>query len=93
MHDTVEHRKFQLCDLDELRLFSYENARIYKEKIKQWHDKHIQQRNLISGQQFFLYNSRLKLFPGKLRSRWFRPFRLINIHPHGAVDLKNEKTG
>ena len=70
MHTIIEHRKFQLCELDELRLFSYENARIYKEKTKQWHDKHIQQRSFIAGQQVLLYNSRLKLFLGKLKSRW-----------------------
>ena len=41
IHDAVEQMKLQLCELDELRLFSYENARIYKERIKHWHDKHI----------------------------------------------------
>ena len=54
VHATAEHRKFQLCELDELRLFPYENVRIYKEKTKQWHDKHIQQRNLVPGQQVLL---------------------------------------
>ena len=34
MHAAAENRKFQLCELDELRLFSYENVRIYKEKKK-----------------------------------------------------------
>ena len=62
MHVATEYQKFQLCELDELRLLSYKNARIYKEKTKQWHDKHIQQRNLIPGQQGLLYNSILKLF-------------------------------
>ena len=44
IHAVAEQRKLQLCERDELQLFSYENARIYKEKTKQWHDKHIQQR-------------------------------------------------
>ncbi|KAH9792219.1 hypothetical protein KPL71_004032 [Citrus sinensis] len=44
MHAAAEQRKLQLCELDELRLFSYENARIYKERTKHWHDKHIQHR-------------------------------------------------
>ena len=34
MHAAAEQRKLQLCELDKLRLFSYENARIYKEKAK-----------------------------------------------------------
>ena len=62
MHAAIEHRKFQFCELEELRLFSYENERIYKDKIKQWHDKRIQERDLIPGQEVLLYNSRLKLF-------------------------------
>ena len=41
IHAAVEQRKLQLCELDELLLFSYENTRIYKEKTKHWHDKHI----------------------------------------------------
>ena len=47
MHAVAEHRKLQLSELEELRLFSYENARIYKEKTKQWHDQRIQQRKFV----------------------------------------------
>ena len=71
MHAIAEHRKLQLCELGELRLFSYENAMIYKEKTKkQWHDQRIQQRELVPGNRVLLYNSKLKLFLGKLKSRW-----------------------
>ena len=34
MHAAVEHKKFQLCELEELRFFSYENARIYKDNFR-----------------------------------------------------------
>ena len=40
-----------------------------------------------------LFNSLLKLFPGKLKSRWSGPFKLLKIHPFGAVDLLDEITG
>ena len=50
MHAAAEHRKLHLCELEELRLFFYENARIYKDKTKQWHNKRIQQMDLIPGQ-------------------------------------------
>ena len=43
MHAIVGHRKLQFCELEELRLFFYENAKIYKEKTKHWHDQRIQQ--------------------------------------------------
>ena len=90
---AAEQRKLQLCKLKELQLFSYENARLYKKRNKQWHDKQIQQRELIPGHQVLLYNSQLKLFPEKLKSRWSGPFKLIKVYPHGVVDLQDEKIG
>ena len=93
MHAAAEQRKLQLCELDELRLFSYENARIYKERTKHWHDKHIQHRKISPGQLMLLHNTRLRLFPGKLKSRWSGPFKLLKFYPHGAVDLLDEQTG
>ena len=47
----------------------------------------------MSGQLVLLYNSKLKLFPGKLKSRWSGPFKLIRIYPHGAVDLLDGRIG
>ncbi|KAH9750406.1 hypothetical protein KPL71_013870 [Citrus sinensis] len=93
MHAAAEQRKLQLSELDELRLFSYENARIYKERTKHWHDKHIQHRKFTPGELVLLHNTRLRLFPGKLNSRWFGPFKLLKSYPHGAVDLLDEQTG
>ena len=71
IHAAAKQKKLQLCELDELRLFSYENARIYKERTKHWHDKHIQNRLFSPGQLVPLYNTRLRLFMRKLKSRWF----------------------
>ena len=39
-----------------------------------------------------LYNSRLKLFPGKLKSRWSGPFIVTKVTPYGAIEVKDEKT-
>ena len=36
-----------------------------------------------------LYNSRLHLFPGKLKSRWSGPFEVVKVFPHGAVEIKS----
>ena len=76
MHAAAEHKKLQLCELHELRLLSYENARIYKERKKHWHDKHIQYRQFNPSQLVLLHNTRLRLFLGKLQSRWSGPFKL-----------------
>ena len=82
-----KHRFLELNELEEFRHFAYENAEIYKAKTKMWHDKRIQKRELKEGSLVLLYNSRLKLFPGKLKSRWTGPFQLVKVYPHGAVDL------
>ncbi|XP_062089288.1 uncharacterized protein LOC133795850 [Humulus lupulus] len=83
----------QRDELEEMRLFSYENAKLYKEKTKRWHDKHIQPRSFEEGQQVLLFNSRLKLFPGKLKSRWSGPFTITKVYPHGVVELRGNEGG
>ncbi|CAN6579344.1 unnamed protein product [Malus baccata var. baccata] len=86
------HRKLQLCELDEIRNEAYENARIYKEKTKAFHDKMIRAKTFAIGQKVLLFNSRLRLFPGKLRSKWVGPFIVTNVFPHGAVQIKSSRT-
>ena len=82
-----EKRLLQLNELDEFRNEAYENARIYKEMTKSWHDKHITRKEFEAGQQVLLFNSRLKLFPGKLKSRWSGPFTVIKVFPHGGAEV------
>ena len=88
-----EKRLLQLNELEEFRLNSYENAKIYKERTKKWHDKHIQKRDFKEGDYVLLFNSRLKLFPGKLKSRWSGPFQIKTVYPHGAVEIWSKDTG
>ena len=85
-----EKRLLQLNQMAEMREEAYENARIYKERAKRWHDRNILQREFLPGQKVLLYNSRLKLFPGKLKSRWSGPFVIVNVFPYGVVELKAE---
>ncbi|XP_052171595.1 uncharacterized protein LOC127787572 [Diospyros lotus] len=88
-----EKRLLQLSELEEFRLNAYENAKLYKENTKYWHDKHILKRNFEIELQVLFFNSRLKLFPGKLQSRWSRPFMVTRVYPYGAVEVHNEATG
>ncbi|XP_057448007.1 uncharacterized protein LOC130739655 [Lotus japonicus] len=87
-----EKRLLQLNELDEFRLRAYESASIYKEKTKKWHDRKILNREFVSGQLVLLFNSRLRLFPGKLKSRWSGPFVVRRVFPHGAVEVENPET-
>ncbi|XP_061993424.1 uncharacterized protein LOC133711297 [Rosa rugosa] len=87
------HRKLQLNELEEIRNEAYESAKIYKEKTKAFHDKMIMRKTFVVGQKVLLFHSRLKLFPGKLRSRWIGPFVVTNVFHHGAVEIQSNKTG
>ena len=83
----------QLNEMEEFYNNAYENAKIYKDKAKRWHDKHIQKRNFEVGQQVLLFNSRLKHFPGKLRSRWSGPFIVNKVLPVGAIEIHHPSKG
>ena len=85
-----EKRLLQMNELEELRNDAYDNAKIYKEKTKRWHDQKILRREFKAGEQVLLYNSRLKLFPGKLKSRWSGPYIVVTSTPFGVVTLKAE---
>ncbi|XP_050160376.1 uncharacterized protein LOC126633887 [Malus sylvestris] len=86
-------RKLQLNELEELRNEAYENAKIYKERTKLYHDKAILRKEFHQGMKVLLYDSRLRLFPGKLKSRWVGPFKVLQTFPHGAVEIENMKNG
>ena len=77
-------------ELEELRNAGYDNARIYKDKTKKWHDQKILRKEFKAGEQVLLYNSKLKLFPGKLKSRWSGPYTGVANTSFGAVILKTE---
>ncbi|XP_028804096.1 uncharacterized protein LOC114759161 [Neltuma alba] len=76
-------RLLQLNELEEFQLNAYESSRLYKEKTKRLPNKKILARTFQLLQQVLLYNSKLRLFPGKLKSRWSGPFTVVRIHSHG----------
>nr|GEZ14377.1 DNA-directed DNA polymerase [Tanacetum cinerariifolium] len=82
-----DHRKLQLNELSELRDQAYENSLSYKERMKKLHDEKIKNRIFNVGDQVLLFNSRLKIFSGKLKSRWSGPFTISEIYPYGTAKL------
>ncbi|GJZ22647.1 reverse transcriptase domain-containing protein [Tanacetum coccineum] len=82
-----DQSKVQLNELSELRDQAYENSLIYKEKTKRIHDAKIKNRVFNVGDQVLLFNSRLKIFSGKLKSRWSGPFTIVQVFPYGTVEL------
>lgn len=88
-----ERRTIQIHELEEIRHLAYESSKIYKEKTKAFHDKRIISRSFAPNDQVLLFNSRVKLFPGKLKSRWSGPFTIKEVRPYGAVVLLDTRGG
>ena len=87
-HACEEERKMQLQELEELRMESYDSAMWYKERTKLWHDKNLRVKELQVGQKVLLFQSKLKLMPGKLKSKWIGPYTIVGIRPHEAVEIQ-----
>nr|GEW49499.1 reverse transcriptase domain-containing protein [Tanacetum cinerariifolium] len=82
-----DHRKVQINELNELRDQPYKNSLIYKEKTKRLHDSKIKNRVFNIGDKVLLFNSRLKIFSGNLKSRWSGPFTISQVYLYGTVEL------
>jgi hypothetical protein len=87
MKQVGDKRKLQLNEHEELKHDAYENAKLYKERTKVYHDRQLVRMEFHVGQKVLIYNSRLKLFPGKLKSSWFGPCVVTNVFPHGAMEV------
>ncbi|GJV36269.1 hypothetical protein Tco_1408746 [Tanacetum coccineum] len=74
-------------ELNELRDQAYENSLIYKEKTKRIHDSKIKNRVFNVGDRVLLFNSRLKIFSGKLKTRWTGPFTVTQVFLYGTIEL------
>nr|GEV87824.1 reverse transcriptase domain-containing protein [Tanacetum cinerariifolium] len=82
-----DHRKLQLNELNDLRDQAYENSLIYKEKTKKIHESKIKNRVFNVGDRVLLFNSRLKIFSEKLKTRWTGPFTIAHVFPYGTIEL------
>nr|KYP35333.1 hypothetical protein KK1_043639 [Cajanus cajan] len=88
-----EKKKLQLHEWEERRLKAYESSKSYKHKAKIYHDRKILNRSFQPGQQVLVFNSRLKLFPGKLKSKWSGPFLIKFVKSYGAIELEDPASG
>ncbi|XP_076936512.1 uncharacterized protein LOC143603655 [Bidens hawaiensis] len=88
-NESGELRKLKLSELEENE--SYECASAYKEKLKRVHDAKISKRTFEVGQKIWLYNSRLKLFPGKLKSKWMGPYVITRVGRFGDVEIEDRQ--
>ncbi|KAL6312900.1 hypothetical protein AAG906_016020 [Vitis piasezkii] len=61
-------------------------------RMKRWYDQLISNKEFRKGQRVLLYDSRLHIFPGKLKSRWIGPFIIHQVHLNGVVELLNSNS-
>nr|XP_009782248.1 PREDICTED: uncharacterized protein LOC104231025 [Nicotiana sylvestris] len=85
------NRVTELHELDEFRFLAFERTGLYKERMKRLHDKNIVERNFNPRDMVLLYKSRLRIFLGKLKSRWSGPFQVVKVLPSGAIEIASEK--
>ena len=76
-------------ELEKLRNEAYVNSKIAKDRLKKWHDQMMVRKNFKKWDQVLLYDSKLHLFPGKLKLRWTGPFTVHEVYTNGAVELLN----
>jgi tRNA U38,U39,U40 pseudouridine synthase TruA len=89
---AVVKRRIQISELEEMRLKEYENASIYKERIKRWYDKRLKTKEFKEGDKVLLYNSRFKTFgKGKLQSKWDEPYAVHSVLSNGVVTIMDVK--
>ncbi|RVW13070.1 Retrovirus-related Pol polyprotein from transposon 17.6 [Vitis vinifera] len=82
-------RCLDLNEMEELRNDAYINSKVAKHRMKKWHDQLISNKEFQKGQRVLLYDTRLHIFPRKLKSRWIDPFIIHQVHINGVVELLN----
>jgi len=81
----------QLHELEELRDHAYARSFRYEERIKELHDRKLKgNKQFKCGDLVLLYNSRLRLFPGKLRSQRSGPFTVTEVFPYGTIEIEDK---
>ena len=84
-----EKRKVQLHELEEMRFNAYQSSKLYKDRVKFYHDRKNLKRTFEPSQLVLLFNSRLRLFPGKLKSKRSGPFHIKQVKPYKTVELED----
>nr|CAN77131.1 hypothetical protein VITISV_022658 [Vitis vinifera] len=84
-------RCLDLNELKEMRNDAYLNSKIAKARLKKWHDQLVNPKKFTKGQRVLLYDSKLHIFPGKLKSKWTGPFINREVHPNVVVEVFNPK--
>ncbi|XP_006606777.1 uncharacterized protein [Glycine max] len=89
----MEHKAYwvlEFLNFDEV--LSGEKRKLQLLELEAYHDKKLLKKDFQLGQQVLLFNSRLKLFPCKLKSKWSGPFTIKEVKPYGGVELMDPRS-
>nr|GFB77409.1 hypothetical protein [Tanacetum cinerariifolium] len=90
---VAKNRFMELNELIELQEGAYKNTRIYKERTKKCHDFRLHEdKDFKIGDNVLLFNSHLRLHPGKLKSKWFGPFVVKSVYSYRAVEITDKNS-
>ena len=78
-----------LIELEKIRAKAYENAHSYKEMPMLFYDKHILRKMFVPVIKVLLYDAKLHLFSGKLRSLWTGPYIVSLVFPCDAIKIQD----
>ncbi|GJU27079.1 reverse transcriptase domain-containing protein [Tanacetum coccineum] len=98
--DEMPQNAIQVCEIFDLWGIDFmgpfrhlglpENSlNLHGEDKEEVHDSKIKNRIFNVGDQVLLFNSRLKIFSGKLKSRWSGPFTITEVYPYGTAKLSH----
>ena len=89
LNRAVMKRFLDLNEMEELRNDTYINSNIAKQRLKRWHEQLVSRKEFQKGQRVLLYDSKLHIFPGKLKPRWIGSFTIQQVYSNGVVELLN----
>ncbi|GJR04121.1 hypothetical protein Tco_0527105 [Tanacetum coccineum] len=88
---AAKNHFIELNELMKLRDEEYKNTRIYKERTKKWHDSRLRgDKDFKVGDKVLLFNSRLRMHPDKLKSKWYGPNVVKTVYPYGTVEITDK---
>ncbi|GKB73238.1 reverse transcriptase domain-containing protein [Tanacetum coccineum] len=80
-------RTFRYTELNELHDQAYEKFFDCITRRRRTFTPKIKNRIFNVGDRVLLFNSRLKIFSGKLKTRWSGPFTITKVFPYGTIEL------
>jgi hypothetical protein len=88
LSDAQQQRITQLNELDEIRQDDIQHTTIIQQQRMKWHDKFIRKKKFKPGDWALLFDSKFKIFKGKLSTHWLGPYEIETIFYNGSVKIK-----